>query len=211
MRDELARAALLSIDQGAVVSTDTDEGEYRGYYVRFHPTLLPYLAPQLAPARRAELEARYAQAYYALANYEYQEDSKNPLPTRAIVSRELPNFRRALDLTLAAGDMDTAAKFANSIAMFLDFFGRWSERDAMMEAVSRQMAVVSSQPSDQRSAISTQQSMVGGPSSTVTQAEFLMQSQQGERLLQMGRAAEAERVFRDLLAAWAMRRVTNGR
>ncbi len=43
----------------------TDEGDFSGYYVRFHPTLLPYLEPQLAPARRAELEARYAQAYYA--------------------------------------------------------------------------------------------------------------------------------------------------
>ena len=31
-------------------------------------------------------------------------------------------------------------------------------------------------------------------------SEFMMQSQQGERLLQMGRAGEAERVFRALLA-----------
>ena len=78
------------------------------------------------------MEARYAQAYYQLANHCYHEDNKNPLPTRAIVSRELPNFRRALDLVVAAGDMDTAAQFANSIAKFLNFFGRWSERDAMM-------------------------------------------------------------------------------
>ncbi|MBM3130234.1 MAG: CHAT domain-containing protein [Chloroflexi bacterium] len=33
-------------------------------FLRFHPTLLPYLATQLAPARRAELETRYWQAYY---------------------------------------------------------------------------------------------------------------------------------------------------
>jgi tetratricopeptide (TPR) repeat protein len=197
IRDELARAALLSIDQGAGLTLTTDEGKYAGYYVRFHPTLLPYLEPQLMPARRAELEARYAQAYYQLANYEYQEDDKNPLPTRAIVSRELPNFRRALDLTLAAGDMDVAVDFANSIAKFLNNFGRWSERDAMMVEVSRQIAVGSSQSS----AISTQQSkMAGGPSSTVTQSEFIMKSNEGERLWQMGRAAEAERVFRDLLA-----------
>ena len=34
----------------------------------------------------------------------------------------------------------------------------------------------------------------------VPQSEFMMQSQQGERLLQLGRAGEAERVFRALLA-----------
>jgi tetratricopeptide (TPR) repeat protein len=204
VRDELARAALLTIDQGATIGIKTDEGNFSGYYVRFHPTLLPYLAPQLTPARRAELETRYAQAYYALANYEYQEDNKNPLPTRAIVSRELPNFRRALDLVVAADDLDTAAVFATSIAKFLNAFGRWSERDAMMgevEKAIRDQGLVNQGSGIPQSAIRNQQSkMAGGPSSTVTQSEFLMLSNQGDRLWQMGRAGEAEQVFRALLA-----------
>jgi len=36
-----------------------------------------------------------------------------------------------------------------------------------------------------------------------------MQSQQGERLRQMGRAGEAERVFEMCWRGWVMRRVTN--
>ena len=53
LRDELARAALLTIDQGAAIGRNTDEGNFSGYYVRFHPTLLPYLTPQLTPANAA--------------------------------------------------------------------------------------------------------------------------------------------------------------
>lgn len=174
LRDELARAALLTIDQGATMGRKTEEGDFHGYYVRFHPTLLPYLATLLTPQRRAELEPRYAAAYHQLANYEYKEDARNPLSARAIVSRELPNFRRALDLILAAGDIDTAADFANSIAKFLNNFGRWSERDAMMGEVRKMQGA-------------------GG------KAEFLMRSNEGERLLQQGRAAQAEQIFRELL------------
>lgn len=200
IRDELARAALLTIDQGAAIGRKTEEGPFSGYYVRFHPTLLPYLATRLTPARRAELEPRYGQAYYALANHCYRQDNQDPIPTRAIVSRELPNFRRALDLTLAAGDLNAAANFADSIAKFLNVFGRWSERDAMMGEVEKE---IRKQGDKGQSAINTrseQSKMVGGPSSTVTQAEYLMAAQQGERLLQQGRAAQAEKVFRDLLA-----------
>jgi len=154
MRDELARAALLTIDQGA--QSESARMKATSWLLRrFHPTLLPTLSRNSRlPA--VELEARYAQAYYQLARYESQEDNKNPLPTRALVVRELPNFRRALDLTLAAGDMDTAVEFADSIAKFLNFFGRWSERDAMMEVVSRQFQ--SSVVSHQRSAVSRQPS-----------------------------------------------------
>ncbi len=105
--------------------------------------------------------------------------------------RELPNFRRALDLTLAAGDLDAAASFANSIARFLDAFGRWSERDAMMAQVDTGIRDQGSA----ESAISSQQSAIRRRHAS----RILMRSQQGERLLQQGRAAQAERVFRDLL------------
>ena len=93
---------------------------------------------------------------------------------------------------MAAGDLDTAAQFADSIAWFLNYFGRWSERDKMMEQVSKmQDAGGKRQGSD----IGDQDSAVRVP-----QSEFLMLSNQGERLLQLGRATEAERLFRALLA-----------
>jgi len=166
-------------------------------YIHFHPTLLPYLSRQLDAHKRQELEERYRQRYHAVANYCYQEDNQNPMMARAIVMRELPNFRRALDLTLAAGDTDAAADFADSIAKFLDIFGRWSERDAMMgevEKAIREQGAGSREKTIRQSEINNQQS------NAVTQAEYLMATQQGERLLQQGRAVQAERVFRDLLA-----------
>ena len=150
VRDELARAGLLTVDPSVSLGVKTDEGDFSGHYVRFHPTLFPHLAPQLAPARRAELEARFRQSYYELARYLYQQDDKDPLPTRAIVVRELPNLRRALDLMLASplaggteGGLDTAADLADSIAKFMNYFGRWSERDAILSQVERALAAVS--------------------------------------------------------------------
>ena len=63
IRDELVRAALLSIDQGAGLNLNkTDEGLFNGYYVRFHPTLLPYLTrnsrPSAAPSWKHAMRRR---------------------------------------------------------------------------------------------------------------------------------------------------------
>ena len=52
-------------------------------------------------------------------------------------SRELPNLRRAFDLCLAAGEAEAAVDFADSVASFLDYFGRWRERDALLEHVDK--------------------------------------------------------------------------
>lgn len=72
-------------------------------------------------------------------------------------------------------------ELADSIAKFLDNFGRWRERDEVMRTVaSSQMSVASTGP--------------------LTKMEFLMESRKGETLWSLGRAAEAEQVFRRLLA-----------
>jgi tetratricopeptide (TPR) repeat protein len=165
-------------------------------FLRFHPTLLPYLARDLPTERRAELEARYWQRYYGLANYLYQADTQTPHQARAIAVRELPNLRRALDLCVEAASgathlrgalhpdelVEAAADFSVRIARFLDVFGRWREREAMMERVGRLG--------------------IGklGDGAGLSRAEYLLLSRQGEALWQAGRAAEAEGVFRELLA-----------
>jgi tetratricopeptide (TPR) repeat protein len=183
-RAELAGAALLTAESLPNVAVP---------FLRFHPTLAPYLATRLSAARRAALEERYWQRYYALANYLYRSDTQTPHEARAIALRELPNLRRALDLCLAAlssplrGESErqemagAAVGFADSIARFLDVFGRWRERDVMMANVKRQTSSVITE--------------TGG----ITQAEFLLLSRQGDTLRQQGRAAEAEGLFRDLL------------
>jgi tetratricopeptide (TPR) repeat protein len=191
MDPDLWQTARAELEQAALITAESLPGVIPPF-LRFHPTLVPYLASLLPASRRAELEERYWQRYYALANYLYQADTQTPHQARAIALRELPNLRRALDLAIAAatssppgrggdrGGVLEAVGFADSIARFLNVFGRWRERDAMMEKISNLQSQISSEEG-------------------VTKAEYLLLSQRGEALLQQGRAAEAEQVFRDLL------------
>ena len=98
----LWQAARAELQAAALVSAETLPG-VNPPFLRFHPTLLPYLGRQLGTERRAELEARYWQRYYALASYLYKADSRTPHQARVIALRELPNLRRAFDLALQAG------------------------------------------------------------------------------------------------------------
>jgi len=192
MDPELWKAARAELE-GAALLTAESLPNVAFPFLRFHPTLAPYLATRLSAARRAELEERYWQRYYAVANYLYRSDTQTPHEARAIALRELPNLRRALDLCLAAlssplrGESErqkiagAAVDFATRIAMFLDAFGRWRERDVVMANVKRQTSNV-----------------IAGTGG-ITKAEYLLLDRQGETLLQQGRAAEAERLFHDLL------------
>ncbi len=171
-RAELQAAALVKVEPLRNINVP---------FLQFHPTLLPYLATQLDDARRAKLHERYWQAYYQLANQLYQSDTQHPIEARAIVVREMPNLRRALDLALDAGAMDEAVGFAARISRFLDYFGRWRERDEMMEQVKSKNEKVKS------------------ADGKLTKSEYLLASQRGDAMWQQGHAAEAERLFRDLL------------
>jgi tetratricopeptide (TPR) repeat protein len=178
--ENLWKTARAELEQAALISAESLRG-IKFPFLCFHPTLAPYLATQLPAARRAELETRYWQVYYSFANRLYKGDTEqHPLEARAIAIREMPNFRHALDLAIAAGAVDEATDLgARTIAHFLNQFGRWRERDAMLKQVEK-LQIKSEKG--------------------ITHAEYLWLSQQGEVLRQQGRAAEAERLFRDLLA-----------
>ena len=141
--------------------------------------LAPALADLLDDERRAALDEQYRHAYHELVNYLYQSDDKDPVPTRAIVVRELPNLHQALALHLDAGDVAAAVDLADSIAYFLDALGRWQERDAMLALVNERKGAED-----------------GG---ALTRAEFLLTSRRGEMLLGQGAPEEAEDVFLGLL------------
>jgi tetratricopeptide (TPR) repeat protein len=168
-RAELEGAALITVEP--IQNIDSS-------FLRFHPTLAPYLAAQLPAERRAALETRFWQEYHKTANQLYQLDTQHPHEARAIARRELPNMARALDLTLAAGAHDEVMVFVDRIARFLDNFGRWRERDEL-----------------QRKIAAIQFDGAGG----ITKAEYLRLNGRGEALRQAGRAVEAEKLFRDLL------------
>ncbi|NOZ27623.1 MAG: tetratricopeptide repeat protein [Chloroflexi bacterium] len=172
-REELRQASLITLEHLPGIQYP---------YTHFHPTLAPHLARLLDPQRRADLEERFRKRYHAVATYLYHADNRDPIPTRAIAVRELPNLRRALDLHLAAHDWDAAVDLADDIAYFLDLFGRWRERDVMMERVRNEAT------------------RRRGNEGLLTKAEFLLESQRGEMLRSRGQAREAEGVFRRLLA-----------
>jgi tetratricopeptide (TPR) repeat protein len=125
LRPALEQAALLTAEQVGGVTAP---------FLHFHPVLAPYLRSQPG-AGGAALRERYAQRYYGLASYLYQEDHKHPQAVRALVQKELPNLRRALDLLLEEGDLDTASDMADRIALFLNYFGLLRERDELRRRV----------------------------------------------------------------------------
>lgn len=155
-------------------------------FIHFHPTLAPYLKAindnSTSESQISNIEERYWNIYYRLANQLYTDDRHHPIEARAIVLRELPNLKRAFKLTLAAGALDEAVEFAECINKFLNRFGRWRERDEIAKEVEKYT--------------STQVNTDG----KITKRHYLMESGRGERLLQQGRASEAEKVFRALLA-----------
>ncbi|MEW6031068.1 MAG: tetratricopeptide repeat protein [Chloroflexota bacterium] len=164
-------------------------------FIHFHPTLIPYLRalsplPELGEGAGGEgtepdihnTTYRYWRGYYEYASQLYRDDRQHPIQARSIVLRELPNLKRALHLALEAGALDEAVTFADSINKFLNNFGRWRERDEVAAEVDRYTG--------------TQVNRDG----KLTKREYLLESGRGERLLQQGRAGEAEKVFRALLS-----------
>ncbi len=174
IKPQLTSTALIRLEELAGVTVP---------FVHFHPTLVPHLrALPESQTNYQLLITKYWQVYYSLANQLYDDDTQHPIQARSIVLRELPNLKRALKLTLAAGALDEAVDFAARLNHFLDKFGRWRERDEVVAVVEK--------------VISDQSSVGRGK---MTKREYMMEYGRGERLLQQGRAGEAEQVFRALL------------
>ncbi len=103
-----------------------------------------------------------------------------------MVQRDLPNLHRALDLTLEAKEYETVVDFADRIELFLNFFGRWRERDALLNKIR---TAVDSLAHD-------------GP---LTKAQFIVASRRGEVLWQQGRAAEARSGVSEVASTYGRR------
>jgi tetratricopeptide (TPR) repeat protein len=198
LKPQLANTALIRVEDLPGVNVP---------YLHFHPTLVPYLRRQWQgdggqwvvdgesvsdmthDSPLTTLHSQYWQAYYQLANQLYQLDTQHPHQARAIVRRELPNLRRALTLALGAGALDEAVRFADSINRFLDYFGRWRERDEVMEQVSKFASVQVDGGSETED----------GSTKPLSLREYSLLVQKEQRLLQIGRAKEAEDICRTIL------------
>jgi hypothetical protein len=85
--------------QAGLVTIESIHEDLLVDFIHFHPVLL--LAVQGLPgAHNLNLQMRYAQCYEALAGYLYQEDARELSAARALMKRELPNMRQALDIFL---------------------------------------------------------------------------------------------------------------
>lgn len=184
INEDLWQQAKRELEQAALITVE-NLLDFDSPFLRFHPTLLPYLATQLPAERRAEVENRYWREYYGTARGLHKLDTEDPHLARAVAVRELPNLQRALQLAMAAGEVEIVATFADRIAYFLNFFARWRERDAMQAQV-------------QQWAKEQMKKIISGEGK-LTKAELTLLNYQGETLLQKGRAVEAEQVFHKIL------------
>jgi len=150
-------------------------------FLRFHPTLAPYLAKQIKDDSKDQLEARYWQRYYSLANFLYNTDTTNPHQARAIARLEMPNLRRALTLAVQAGAMEEAADFATSINRFLNYFGRLRESDDVNEMMSKAMKELKPKKEG------------------ITEGQYMMEDGRIDELLSKGQGGLAEQAARGLL------------
>src|SRR5262249_45522018 len=78
-------------------------------------------------ANKEELLDAYAGHYHDRAKAFFAEAKRTSASIQALVRRELPNLRRALDLLFDAGRQRAAAEVADCVTWFLNFFGRASE------------------------------------------------------------------------------------
>jgi tetratricopeptide (TPR) repeat protein len=139
LRPALEQAALLQAEQVHV--------EIAVPFLHFHPVLLPSLRQEVGTQGEEEeemaLQERYAQRYAGLADYLHSESFQHPEPVYALVRRELPNLRKALEVLLQTGDMEDASVMADFLAGFLNHLGQTRERDQLRRRVEQALAAAS--------------------------------------------------------------------
>lgn len=119
-----------ALEQAALLTTEQIHEAIGTPFLHFHPVLVPFLRRQAGADEDAELRQRYVGWYYSLAKHCNNLDYQQPQPVRAMVRRELPNLRHALEL-LYKGEVEAASYMADYLARFLTFFGLIRERDQL--------------------------------------------------------------------------------
>nr|VFJ64217.1 MAG: CHAT domain-containing protein [Candidatus Kentron sp. DK] len=186
----LVTSRTLAVSQGALRFLAGEEEPPRDSFAqktairfyRFHPTLAPHLAHHWSEAERQRYPKRHRRFYYFLANRLYLLDSRDPHSARALAEPALPNLRAAVAGMFEAGEPD-AVDFADSVARFLNHFGRWRQRDALL---AKLRGFTDEWEKDSEAPL--------------TKAMVIALSQRGEQFLDQGRPHEAERLFRGLLS-----------
>ncbi|HEY1353099.1 MAG TPA: CHAT domain-containing protein [Ktedonobacteraceae bacterium] len=136
-----------ALEQAALLVAEQMHEAIAVPFLHFHPVLIPSLrqeaGTQEEAAEERALRRRYAQGYAAVAVNLDKEAYQYPEPMYALVRRELPNLRKALEWLVQTGDMKTASGMANALTRFLTTMGLTRERELVRRRLEQALAAVS--------------------------------------------------------------------
>jgi len=135
-----------ALEQAALLVAEQVHEDITVHFLHFHPVLIPSLRQQAGIGEGSEeemtLQERYAQGYAGLAGYLERESYQHPEPVYALVRRELPNLRKALELLLQTGELEATSSMADKLTEFLGNLGLTRERDQMRRRVRSALAAI---------------------------------------------------------------------
>ncbi|GEM_PF-1647318 len=150
--------------------------------IRFHPSLARHAGRRLIAAQRAALGESHSGSYAGLLSWMNQNLAESPAPVRTLLLHEWANLRRGLLVLLNAQNLTLAVDYLRYLQRFQEMLGFTGERDQMaarVEAAAR--------------AATPAEGPLGRPG-----VQLLIQ--RGERLLAMGRPAEAAGLLQQVVA-----------
>ena len=143
-------------------------------FIKFHPTLAPALWLRLKEGEQNLLLVSHRRRYYQLSHNLYFEDRKYPQQVRAITKRELPNLLFAVYGALKVNE-EWAVDFVDNVSIFLMYFGfsrYWAILNQQLKQVSE---------------------------SACNSERFLLFSNLGAQMFNLGRYGEAAEIFTEIL------------
>ena len=149
--------------------------------VRLHPAFTRRLARRLSTEQRRALADKYCASYMGLANWISQGEKRSPESMRALVRRELPNFRHTFQLLLELGRLNTANDYVRYLLHFLDLLGYSGEAGALRDQMQQLFA----------------QALAG--EAPLARPQVLLLINQGDYLLNDGRLNDAGPLFQQIV------------
>ena len=135
-----------ALEQAALLVAEQVHEAMAVPFLYFHPVLLPSLRQEVETTGGEEeraLRERYAHRYASLAEFLEREAYQHPETVYALVRREMPNLRKALELLLQTDELEAASRVAANLARFLSNLGLSRERDQQRRRVERALSAAS--------------------------------------------------------------------
>jgi tetratricopeptide (TPR) repeat protein len=177
-------------------------------HVRLHPALAPYLSGELTPEQHATAVSAWSEAMFQLVLHLYRQNSKQPQQTAELTLLESPNLLAALEHRFAVvesrlsrganeTESETNAAVTEQAATDLEFVIEMATSlEGLLQQLGRRHALRAAGATRVQAAARLQ--VLRGDNAW-NHAQFLAVSENGNRLLEAGRHAEAVEVAMQLL------------